>query len=97
MSERVDCDLAASTGVHDGKALIKQILAGAGAVEIASTIYKNGNAQIQLILKELTEWMKTKSFSSISDFKGLLSQAKSKNPASYERVQFMKYFRGFQG
>ena len=32
MAERVSCDLAASTGVHDGTALIKQILAGANAV-----------------------------------------------------------------
>ncbi len=97
MSERVTCDLAASTGIHDGKALIKQILAGANAVEIASTIYKNGSTQILSILKELSEWMKIKGYSSITDFKGLLGQSKSKDPASYERVQFMKYFRGYQG
>ena len=33
MAQRVDCDLAASTGVHDGNAVIKQILAGAQAVQ----------------------------------------------------------------
>jgi dihydroorotate dehydrogenase (fumarate) len=29
MAQKVDCDLAASTGVHTGAALIKQLLAGA--------------------------------------------------------------------
>ncbi len=96
MSERVSCDLAASTGVHDGKALIKQLLAGAHAVEIASTLYRNGNARIGEMLGYAEEWMENKGYSSINDFRGKLSQAKSKNPAAYERVQFMRYFRGYQ-
>ena len=36
MYQRVNCDLAASTGVHDGEAVIKQILAGARAVQVVS-------------------------------------------------------------
>lgn len=36
MAGRVKCDLAASTGVHSGKDAIKQILAGANAVQVAS-------------------------------------------------------------
>ena len=96
MSERISCSLAASTGVHDGKALIKQLLAGANAVEIASTLYKNGNSHIKTIIKELEEWMNSKGFSSLDDFRGKLSQAKSDNPAAFERVQFMKYFRGYK-
>jgi dihydroorotate dehydrogenase (fumarate) len=97
LSGRISCSLAASTGIHDGSALIKQLLAGAHAVEIASTIYRNGYDQIQLMLDELDNWMNRKNFSSINQFRGLMSQSKSTNPAAYERVQFMKYFRGFQG
>lgn len=96
MSGRTGCNLAASTGVHDGTALIKQLLAGADAVEIASTLYKNGHDQIQLMLEELDTWMRNKSYANISEFRGLMSQSKSSNPAAYERVQFMKYFRGFR-
>ena len=96
MAERVNCDLAASTGVHDGSGLIKQLLAGANAVEIASTVYRKGSKQIGKMLDELEEWMDKKSFKSINDFRGKLSQAKSNNPAAFERVQFMKYFRGYQ-
>jgi len=94
MAERVSCDLAASTGVHDGTALIKQILAGANAVQVASTLYKNGKGQIAEMLSTLEAWMDKKSYSSLADFRGKMSQAKSSNPAAYERVQFMKYFGG---
>ena len=96
LAGRLDCQLAASTGVHDDSSLIKQLLAGASAVEIASTIYRNGHAQIQTMLEGLDSWMTRKGYSSIDQFRGLLSQSKSGNPAAYERVQFMKYFRGFQ-
>jgi dihydroorotate dehydrogenase (fumarate) len=96
MSGRVDCSLAASTGVHDGAGLIKQILAGADAVEIVSALYKYGHDHIRIMLKDLEKWMGEKGYSSIDQFRGRLSQSKSDNPAALERIQFMKYFRGFK-
>ena len=94
MAERVSCDLAASTGVHDGAALIKQLLAGANAVQLASILYKSGKGQIAEMLKTLEDWMGHKGFNTLDDFRGKMSQAKSSDPAAYERVQFMKYFGG---
>lgn len=96
LSGRLGCSLAASTGVHDGAGLIKQILAGADAVEIASTLYRNGMHQIALMLEELEKWMAEHQFDQLNQFRGRMSQANAINPAAYERVQFMKYFRGFQ-
>ncbi|MGQ9819418.1 MAG: dihydroorotate dehydrogenase-like protein [Candidatus Kapaibacteriales bacterium] len=94
MSERVSCDLVASTGIHDGRAVIKQLLAGANAVQIASVIYKKGPKVIASMLQEIHDWMEEKGYESISDFRGKLSQSKSLNPAAYERSQFMRYFSG---
>jgi len=92
MSERVNCDLCASTGVHDGKAVIKQILAGAKAVQIASAIYRKGPRVIGEMLEEIKNWMNEKGFNSLDDFRGRMSQSRSLNPAAYERAQFMHYF-----
>lgn len=92
MANRVKCDLAASTGVHDGKAVIKQLLAGATAVQVVSAIYEKGYQQLDMMLWDLAEWMIHKNYENISQFKGLLSQEKQVNPALFERVQFMKYF-----
>ena len=91
-SNKVNCSLAASTGIHDGKSLIKMILAGADAVQIASSIYLHGAEQISAMLSELEEWMNSKKYLNLNQFKGKLSRNDVKNPAEFERVQFMKYF-----
>ncbi len=96
MANRVKCDLAASSGVHDGHSFVKMMLAGATTVQIASALYKNGPVCIHEMLGELTTWMDRKGFKSIDECRGLLSQAHADNPAVYERVQFMKYFRGYK-
>jgi dihydroorotate dehydrogenase (fumarate) len=92
MSERVSCDLVASTGIHDGEAVIKQLLAGANAVQVVSSLYKNGKDHLRVMIKTLEKWMHGKGFTGIEQFRGKMSQAKSSNPVAYERVQFMKYF-----
>ncbi len=89
-------DIAASTGVHDGKAVVKQLLAGAGAVQICSTIYKNGFVQIRNIVDELKEWMENNSFDTIDQFRGKMSYRNLKDPVVYERSQFMRYFSSIQ-
>lgn len=96
MSQKVDCDLAASTGVHDGEALIKQLLAGAAAVQVVSALYQNGKGHIRKMLDTLEAWMNRHGYGKLVDFRGKMSQEKSRNPAVYERVQFMKYFSGEQ-
>jgi len=95
MAHRVNCDLAASTGVHDGEALIKQLLAGANAVQVVSALYKHGYTHITQMLEDVTKWMDQEGYGKIDDFRGKMSQAKSSNPAAYERVQFLKNFRHF--
>lgn len=96
LAGKAECSLAASTGVHDGSTLIKMLLIGAHAVEIASTIYINGFDQVQVMLDELNNWMVSKKMTHIDNFRGSLSRSNSTNPAAYERVQFMKYFRGYK-
>ena len=94
MANRVQCDLAASTGVHDGEGVVKQILAGANAVQVASTLYKHGFSAITDMVEFLDKWMTKKKFNKIEDFRGKLSQSATNNPAAYERVQFMQHFAG---
>ncbi len=96
LSDSAHCDIAASTGMHDGKAVIKQLLAGANATQLASVFYKNGLKHISQINNEIIEWMNQKQYSSIDDFRGQLSYKNIENPAAFERVQFMKHFAGIE-
>ncbi len=92
MSERVNCNLAASTGIHTGEDLIKMLLAGATAVQVVSTLYKNGPARINGMLKKLDNWMTEKRFESVDQFRGKISRLYGADPAAFERMQFMKHF-----
>lgn len=91
LSGRVSCDIAAATGIHDGKTILKQILAGASAVQMVSAFYDNGIKRIGECLSDMETWMKAKGYESLSEIKGKMSQLESANPAEYLRVQFMKY------
>ncbi len=94
MYGQIEKDLVASTGIHDSEAVVKQILAGATAVQIVSTIYKYKAGQIANMLKGLDDWMTEKSFSSLNEFRGKLSYKQAGHSAGFERTQFMKYYGG---
>jgi dihydroorotate dehydrogenase (fumarate) len=94
MTRRVGCDLAASSGVHDGAGLVKQLLAGAKAVQAVSTFYRNGSGRAAVMIAELSSWMDRHGYSTLGDFRGKMSQAESEDPSVYERVQFMKHYSG---
>ncbi len=96
LSGNVSCDISASTGVHDYKAFIKQILAGATTVQIASALYKEGFDVIPEILRNTSEWMKNNKFETIDSFRGKVSKSNLENPAAIERVQFMKLYSGIE-
>ena len=92
LAGKVKTDFAASTGVHNGKAVIKCLLAGANVVQIVSTLYKNGIEEIETILAFITDWLEHHKYDSIRQITGKLNQSYIKDPSVYERAQFMKYF-----
>lgn len=85
-------EIAASTGIHDGYAAVKQLLAGAQVIQLCSTLYLNGPDVTKKIEIEIVEFMDKWNFDTIDDFRGRLSYAKIKSPDVYERAQFLKYF-----
>lgn len=91
-ANRVKVDLAASTGIHDGEAVIKQLLAGATVTQVVSTIFSNGPQRVNEMLNFMHDWMDEKGHNYVDQFRGSLSSSASSNPDSYERVQFMKYY-----
>lgn len=81
--------IVASSGIFTGQDVAKMLLAGADAVQIVSTLYKNKVEVISEIISQLSGWMDSKKYSSISDFKGKLSAANSKDPFAYKRAQYI--------
>ena len=85
-------DISASTGIHDGEAAIKQLLAGAKTVQLCSAIYENGFDRVSDVLADITKWMEKKEYKTVDEFRGKLNYGQLADSAIYERAQFMKYF-----
>ena len=96
LSGNVQCDIAATTGVHDAEGLIKMLLAGAKAVEVVSAIYQNGHGRIAEMVKGLESWMEKHQYKTTQEFIGKMSFDRADNPVAYERVQFMKHYAGIE-
>lgn len=96
LSGKVKCDLAATTGIHDGQTVVKNLLAGAKAVQIASILYQKGADHIKEMLVEIEQFMKAHNYTSVNDFIGKLSSKKAIDPVKYERSQFMRYFSDYK-
>ncbi|MBW8325663.1 MAG: dihydroorotate dehydrogenase-like protein [Prolixibacteraceae bacterium] len=93
-SQLLQVEIAAATGIHDGEAVIKQLLAGAQVTQVCSSVYINGSQVIAGMVADLQAFMKKWNFKKIEDFRGRLSYKNIPDPMLYERAQFMKYFSG---
>jgi len=96
LAGKAGCNLVANTGIHDGYDAIKALLAGATAVQVCSTLFLNGLESIRAMEKQIVEWMEKNGYTSLSDFRGLLSQIRSEHPEDYERWQYVKLFVGME-
>ncbi len=91
--------LALSGGVQDGGCIIKSILAGASAVEVCSTLYREGGSVAEWIaqaLDAITAWAQKQGYDSIDEFKGVMNSKGDDYKDSVMRTQFLKHFGAFK-
>lgn len=92
MANKLNADLSATTGIHDGASAIKMLLAGATTIQVSSILYKNGVGYINTMLNDMHSWMDKKGFRYIDQFQGKLAHKTDDNNNVFERMQFMRYF-----
>jgi len=99
LSGRVDCDVASSGGVNNSEDMIKQILAGASAVQVCSLFFKKGLNEITNLIQGLEDWMVEKKFKVLDEFRGELSFKKQElsfsdlgEAGAFFRNQYLKLY-----
>lgn len=85
----IKADICSSGGVFDGDDAIKMLLAGANTVQVVSTLYRNKISQISNIVGRLEEWMDSKGYKTIDEFRGKLSRKNCNDPYVYLRAQYV--------
>ena len=93
---QVQADLALTSGVHTAEDVIKACMAGASVAMTTSELLANGIRQVPSILADIEKWMTGHEYESIMQIKGSLSQKSVKEPAAFERANYMKVLNSFK-
>ncbi len=86
---RVNLDLCLNTGVQTGLDVVRAILAGANAVQVAGTLLRCGVPYLSTMLRALELWMHERGYANLDAFRGKLSQKSVADPFAYERAQYV--------
>ncbi len=84
--------LAVSGGVDSWKAVAKSILGGATAVEVASSVIRQGASWISEANTALEQWQQDKGFGAISEYRGRMNASDPDHADKLMRTQFIRYF-----
>jgi dihydroorotate dehydrogenase (fumarate) len=87
---RVECDMAATTGIHEAEDAVKALLAGATVTMVASALLRHGPARLGEIRDGVRAWLDGKGYESADQARGSLSYSSVRDPEVFERTGYMK-------
>ncbi len=93
---RINADLAATSGIYNEKDVVKMIMAGAKVTHMMSAILKNGINHIKTTLTQLKYWMEVNEYESLDQMRGSMSYMNVNNPAQFERANYMKVLHSYK-
>jgi dihydroorotate dehydrogenase (fumarate) len=93
---KIKADLALTSGVHTPQDVIKAMMAGAQVTMLASELLANGIRRIPELLNVLEFWMKEREYKSIKQMQGSMSQQAVREPAAFERANYMKMLNSWR-
>jgi dihydroorotate dehydrogenase (fumarate) len=94
---KVNADLALTSGIHTSRDVLKAMMAGAQVAMIASELLWDGSLKrVKEILDHTQTWMEAHEYQSIKQMQGSMSQKSVKDPAAFERANYMKVLNSFR-
>jgi dihydroorotate dehydrogenase (fumarate) len=81
--------LAATGGAHFADDVLKLLLAGADVVMLASALMRHGPRYLESLLKDISDRMEIKGFSSVEGMKGPMSRRYADRLAADERRNYI--------
>jgi dihydroorotate dehydrogenase (fumarate) len=93
---KINADFALTSGVHSHADVLKAMMSGAKVAMMASNLLHNGEQVVGPMLSEIETWMKEREYKSIQQMQGSMSQKSVKEPAAFERANYMKVLNSFR-
>jgi len=86
----IGADLGVTGGVHDGKDVLKAMMAGAKVAMMTSALLKFGIQHLRAVREEILLWMQEKEYDTIRQMQGSMSRISAGRPAVFERANYMR-------
>jgi len=93
---KIQASMAATSGVHSAEDVIKIMMAGGDVAMLCSDLLRHGPVRITEILSDIISWMQEKEYESITQMKGSMSQKSVREPAAFERANYMKVLNSYK-
>ncbi len=93
---KIKASLAATSGIHNYRDVLKVIMAGGDVANICSELLQNGTRRISETLSEMERWMEEKEYESVEQMKGSMSQKSVPDPEAFERANYMKALNNYK-
>jgi dihydroorotate dehydrogenase (fumarate) len=90
LSGRVDCALAATTGIHTATDVVKMLLVGANITMMAAALLLNGPGHLRTVTDGVEAWFTDHGYTSVSQARGSMSHEHVADPSGFERANYMK-------
>lgn len=92
---RIEADLAATSGIYTEKDVIKMIMAGAKVTQMLSSLLKFGIGHIADVLSKMKLWMEINEYESVEQMRGSMSYMNVADPSQFERTNYMKVLHSY--
>ncbi len=89
LSGRLDASLAVTSGVHRARDVARALLAGADVAMMTSVLIDQGPLHIGVVERDLTDWVRQMSYTSVAQLKGSMSHRNVSDPSAFERANYI--------
>ncbi len=88
--------LAISGGVHETVDVVRALMAGATAVQVVSTLLRNGPSRLLSLRASLERWLVEREYSSVRQLRGSMNLKACPDPSAYERANYIHLLHGWR-
>ncbi len=93
---RIDVDLVGTSGIHTARDVIKMMMVGSSITMLCSVLLARGIKYLQVIEREIREWMEEHQYESIELMRGSMSQMRCPDPSAFERAQYLRAITSYR-
>jgi dihydroorotate dehydrogenase (fumarate) len=96
LSGQVKLSLAATGGAHAATDVVKAVMAGASAVQMASALLIHGPEHLRRTVEAVEFWLKEHDYESLRQMRGSMNLMRTPNPAALARANYVQVLESWK-